>query len=1110
MTEAQQTIPINTVDLNNAVTQIEQTNKELTKESTSKKIIKNVINKFNFILKKADDFLKKNGVLGKGYSNAKEKAKSFFDRTTEGNEEQKTYIGKAVNSVLNMKNMFKRSVSGTDPPVTTTEGMGFLSRGGFAATALGGYLNERFGLSGKLAAVKAFATGEPLESEDSPMDPDAGEETKEKKGILSSLFGSNRTDAEEAQTRAKEEVEREKAETRRAAKNKAKKKSGWLGMLLGGLGTLLGTGITRLLSGMGTISAFLGKHIAKTTLGAIVGLTKVVAKVGWNMVAAIFRSTAGRVAGKIGGKLAELAAKNPGLVRGALQVGRLALMGGGVLAGVAIAGALIYGGYKLYKYLTRNDLNEDLPGKLMRLRFLMYGFNEADKPYFSKLMKLEATVIPLMTYNKTAKIGKISQESYEAIMEAMDIDVTNIDAVQEMKQWYKNRFKPVYEMFASATNSVKPMAKVDDIVDFDKYQMSSLMNYISIPSTLNTYLRKPVPERQAIIVTMDDINKQMSLVKEEVSKNNPDGWDPKTIEYKNEQEAQNIRDNYTRQASANYAADMAKYDKSTVDSSKSYLSSQGMNPDALASMNVDLVDRANKIRAGQIADDAALNDNKSYFDKAMDSFKTTSKPGGFSFIPATSVIGVEDPNKKLNDTDTYRTKKISKQLYNEIMSMDPITEISRAASIFGIDPNLLISIAASESNLNPMAMNPNGGATGLFQFVPDSWYRFVAKYGPRLDMPADANPLNPRYNALMGAAHAFEAQSSNAYAGFIKMGYSPLQANYLVHFFGGPAGQSILDVLKTSPNVDATKLFSESASKTFRDTYRQNPVFFTTRVPTSSGGYVNKPSTVKQLIDNIANVPVNKLAKLKGKSWADVAKNNTWNNNGFKIVLSDNPSSVEEIFKRSKTIKGANGAADTYEYTNNAGSIKANAISKTSVFTGAIPGLDKLKTAAAQPAPKMGGGMTAPTASAAKPKSLADSISSNPTGMSSFSSSSPLASSMASSSSIGQNKPTGAGTIDSSGRVVADNTAYLGNAMDKNNDKMTEQNKILSEQRDALKVIAKAVTGTAGGGNKLLQSNSDSDPSSTSNNSTTQPTPPPQLPVKEVVGSKTAVSMARA
>lgn len=49
-----------------------------------------------------------------------------------------------------------------------------------------------------------------------------------------------------------------------------------------------------------------------------------------------------------------------------------------------------------------------------------------------------------------------------------------------------------------------------------------------------------------------------------------------------------------------------------------------------------------------------------------------------------------------------------------------LLEVDRVAQRFGFNPNALLGLMASESGLDAQARNPNGGATGLIQFMPNT------------------------------------------------------------------------------------------------------------------------------------------------------------------------------------------------------------------------------------------------------------------------------------------------------------------------------------------------------------------------------------------------------
>ena len=60
---------------------------------------------------------------------------------------------------------------------------------------------------------------------------------------------------------------------------------------------------------------------------------------------------------------------------------------------------------------------------------------------------------------------------------------------------------------------------------------------------------------------------------------------------------------------------------------------------------------------------------------------------------------------------------ISRVLTNQLPFSEKVRYIS---DLLGIDPNWLMWVMNFESSLNPRAVNPDGGATGLIQFYPST------------------------------------------------------------------------------------------------------------------------------------------------------------------------------------------------------------------------------------------------------------------------------------------------------------------------------------------------------------------------------------------------------
>ena len=80
-----------------------------------------------------------------------------------------------------------------------------------------------------------------------------------------------------------------------------------------------------------------------------------------------------------------------------------------------------------------------------------------------------------------------------------------------------------------------------------------------------------------------------------------------------------------------------------------------------------------------------------------------------------------------------------------------------AAAEFGVDPNLMVTIARCESGLTPWAQNRSSGAAGLFQHIPRYYPPRATAIGYHA---SQVDPLRPRQNARAAAWLLAEAGTS--------------------------------------------------------------------------------------------------------------------------------------------------------------------------------------------------------------------------------------------------------------------------------------------------------------------------------------------------------------
>lgn len=132
----------------------------------------------------------------------------------------------------------------------------------------------------------------------------------------------------------------------------------------------------------------------------------------------------------------------------------------------------------------------------------------------------------------------------------------------------------------------------------------------------------------------------------------------------------------------------------------------------------------------------------------------------------------------------------------------------------GVDPKLLASMAAIESGFNPSIKAGTSSATGLFQFINDTWRTMVRKYGPKYGMDTSVAATDPRANALMGAEYIKE--NLDYLSKSVKRPLTDTDA-YIAHFLGAGGAKKFLTA---DPNAVAAEVFPKES--------RANaPIFYT-------------------------------------------------------------------------------------------------------------------------------------------------------------------------------------------------------------------------------------------------------------------------------------------
>lgn len=167
----------------------------------------------------------------------------------------------------------------------------------------------------------------------------------------------------------------------------------------------------------------------------------------------------------------------------------------------------------------------------------------------------------------------------------------------------------------------------------------------------------------------------------------------------------------------------------------------------------------------------------------------------------------------------------------ESARQDVRSAIGAAAQRTGVDFSYLLAQAKSESGLNPTAKAGNSSATGLYQFLDQSWLAIVKRHGTEHGFGWAADAITPRSGggfsvspqyrqavmnlreqagpaSLMAASYA----SDNAQSIGRSIGREANATDlYMCHFLGLGGATKFLQACNAAPNASAASVFPREA-----------------------------------------------------------------------------------------------------------------------------------------------------------------------------------------------------------------------------------------------------------------------------------------------------------
>jgi len=194
-----------------------------------------------------------------------------------------------------------------------------------------------------------------------------------------------------------------------------------------------------------------------------------------------------------------------------------------IIAGAVAVGAVGYGLYKGYKYLTRNNI---MP--IDKIRMNQYGLNDSQSDHYHYILGLEQ-----MVQEKAERIngGNVtvdgSKLKWEDVIEMFNIKLNSDQGKEQaskLQEWFYGRFTPVYVQNRSALYEADPKLRVGE---YGKLSGQSLKTYLAkcdAPSAVYSAKTSPFPDIEELTSTKEAAQK---LIKEFTDKAGKDEKDPK-------------------------------------------------------------------------------------------------------------------------------------------------------------------------------------------------------------------------------------------------------------------------------------------------------------------------------------------------------------------------------------------------------------------------------------------------------------------------------------------------------------------------------------------------------------------------------------------------------
>ncbi|NQE62759.1 transglycosylase SLT domain-containing protein [Caulobacter sp. RHG1] len=198
--------------------------------------------------------------------------------------------------------------------------------------------------------------------------------------------------------------------------------------------------------------------------------------------------------------------------------------------------------------------------------------------------------------------------------------------------------------------------------------------------------------------------------------------------------------------------------------------------------------------------------------------------------------------------------------------------IQRASSATGVDFSFLVGTAKRESGFNPAAKARTSSASGLFQFVDQTWLSTLKKHGSKYGYARYADLISQgsdgRYRvegdearkAVLGlkmdphAASLMAGELASDHASYLRgrVGRSPTSGELYAAHFLGPAGSArLIEAATSNPGASAAAMFPDAAQANKSIFYRDGRSatvgeVYANLTKTGGSGRITDPAPARQ------------------------------------------------------------------------------------------------------------------------------------------------------------------------------------------------------------------------------------------------------------------------